>query len=763
MELLRVDKDPLDGSTSGHFMEEEAILAILSAEPDRVFNQNELLRRAGATPKKEKSAKRILKALVQRGVVERLRGRSYRMSRKGQKVEGTVEVDGRGRMVLHADGKRRDPLPIVPEESAMLEPGDRIAGEVVPGGRRGRLFVRVDEILDRPRRRHVGKFRRVGRAMFVETDLEQSGFRRRLTNVTIRPGDSMEATDGELVEVQILKRGTEEQPKKKRGAAPKEPAPLIGKVLQVLGRPGERPTEVKRLMIEHDLDVPFPEEVVAEAKAFGDAPTQEDLRGRRDLRQMTLVTIDGENARDFDDAVGAERDGTGYKLYVAIADVSHYVRVGTPLDEEALRRGTSTYLTDRAIPMLPEALSNGLCSLNPHVDRLCMLAEMSVDRTGHIASAKFERAVMRSQARLTYTRVARALEGEPDEETQKLLPTLLLLSRVANKLFERRIKRGAIDLDLPEAEIDFNAEGVPVNSRPRPRNDAHRLIEELMLAANEAVAQYFLDRSLPTVFRVHEDPDPAKLELFAGLCERLGVDVRLSEEPSPGEVAQLLEQISEHPQGKALHGLLLRSLKQARYDAECKGHFGLASKAYLHFTSPIRRYPDLIVHRLLKQSLAGEEGAYDKERLQEIAMSNSQSERDAMMAERDCIDLDRTLIAREHLGEEADGTITGIASFGMFVLIDAPFIEGLVPVQAMPDDFYEVDEFGATLVGQRTGRVFSLGDRVKVQIAAAHVSRRKVELRMIEQKEQDGVRRARNSRQKGQKRNKRRGSRVVEG
>jgi ribonuclease R len=746
-------------------MEEAAILAILSAEPDRVFNQNELLRRAGATPKKEKNAKRILKALVQRGVVERLRGRSYRLSRKGQRVEGTVEVDGRGRMMLHLDGKRTDPLPIVPEESAALEPGDRIAGEVVPGGRRGRLFVRVAEILERPKRRHVGKFRRVGRAMFVETDLEQvSGFRRKLTNITIRPGDAQEATDGELVEVQLLGRGEKEKPSGKRGAR-QEPAPLIGKVVQVLGRPGERLTELRRLMIEHDLDVPFPEEVVAEAKAFGDAPTREDLRGRRDLREMVLVTIDGENARDFDDAVGAEREGSGYKLYVAIADVSHYVRVGTPLDDEALRRGTSTYLTDRAIPMLPEALSNGLCSLNPQVDRLCMLAEMSVDRTGHITAAKFEKAVMRSRARLTYTRVARALEGEPDEETGKLLPTLLLLSRVAQKLFERRIKRGAIDLDLPEAEIDFDAEGRPIASRPRPRNDAHRLIEELMLAANEAVAQYFLDRSLPTVFRVHEDPDPARLELFAGLCERLGVEVRLSDEPSPGEVAQLLEKISEHPQGKALHGLLLRSLKQARYDAECKGHFGLASKAYLHFTSPIRRYPDLIVHRLLKQSLASEEGAYEKERLQEIALSNSQSEREAMIAERDSIDLDRTLIARDHLGEEVEGTITGIAPFGMFVLLDAPFIEGMVPVQAMPDDFYEMDEFGATLVGQRTGRVFSLGDRVRAQIAAAHVSRRKVELRLVEQKEQDGVARrgARNGQQKRQKRKKRRVSPVVEG
>jgi ribonuclease R len=727
-------------------MEEEAILAILSAEPNRVFHQNELLKRAGASPKKEKTAKRILKTLVRKGLIERLRGRAYRMSRQGQRLIGTVEMDNRGRLVLHTDdGKRKDPLPLVPEEAASLAPGDRIAGEVVPGGNRGRLFVRVVEILERPRRRYVGKFRRVGRAIFVETDLEQAGgFRRRLTSVSIRPDQTADAADGELVEIQVLEHGVSGE------------APPLGKVIQVLGKPGERSTEVKRLMIEHDLDVPFPEEVEHEANAFGDSPTEADMKGRRDLRQLPLVTIDGETARDFDDAVGAERDGSGYKLYVAIADVSHYVRLGTPLDEEALRRGTSTYLTDRAIPMLPEALSNGLCSLKPKVDRLCMLAELSVDRTGHISEARFDRAVMRSQARLTYTRVARALEGEPDQECTPLLPTLLLLSRVANKLFERRLKRGAIDLDLPEAEIDFDSEGRPVASRPRPRNDAHRLIEELMLAANEAVAQYFLDRKLPTVFRVHEDPDPKKLELFAGLCERLGLDVRLSEEPSPGEVARLLEQISEHPQGKALHGLLLRSLKQARYDADCKGHFGLASKAYLHFTSPIRRYPDLITHRLLKQSLAGQEGAYDRGSLQEIALRNSTSEREAMLAERDSNDLDRTLIARDHLGEEAEGTITGLASFGMFVLLDSPFIEGLVPIQQMPDDYYEMDEFGATLVGQRSGRVFALGDRVRAQIAAAHVSRRKVELRLIFERDE----RPRRPAQPRPKRKKNRTSRV---
>lgn len=710
-------------------MDEDAILEVLRQEPNRAFHQNELLRLAGGSLKKEKSAKRTLKSLVRRGIIERLRGRTYRLSRSGQQVEGTIELDQRGRLVLFGDDRKRDPVPIVPEESAHVSPGDRVAGEMVPGGRRGRLFVHVVEILDRPQRRFVGKFRAVGRAMFVETDLDPNGsFRRRLTNVIIGPGDAGGATDSELVELHVVERGV-----------PGKTAP-IGKVVQVLGRPGERSAEMLRLMIEHNLDHPFPEEVEREAAAFGDAPTDEDRRGRRILRDLTLVTIDSETAKDFDDAVGAERDGDGYRLYVAIADVSHYVRVGTPLDQEALTRGTSTYLTDRAVPMLPEALSSGLCSLKPHVDRLCMLAELSIDRTGHVTGARFERAVMRSSARLTYTRVAKALEGEPDEECARLLPTLLLLSQVAHKLFERRIKRGAIDLDLAEPEIEHNADGIPIDVRPRPRNDAHRLIEDLMLAANEAVARYFVERSLATIFRVHEDPDPAKLELFGGLCEQLGVEVRLSPEPPPGEVAQLLESLSEHPQGKALHGLLLRSLKQARYDPSCKGHYGLASSAYLHFTSPIRRYPDLIVHRLLKQSLDGEEGAYDAEEMKAIAVTSSEAERRAMVAERESMDLDRTLLAKKFLGETLEGTITGAASFGLFVTIDAPFVEGLVPVQTMPDDYYEQDEYGAMLIGQRTGRTFALGDRVKVVIAAAYISRRKVELQLADMPSTSGRR-----------------------
>ncbi len=702
-------------------MDEDRILAILRSNPNRAYHLHEILKLAGGSLKKEKIAKRLLKSMTRKGLIERHRGRTYALSRSGQTIEGTVRIDNRGIFVMMPTTKRDGPVPIIPDDTQGLRVGDQVRGELVSIGRRGKMYFHVLEILRRDQSRHVGKFRQVGQASFVEVELiRTSGLRPDLTNVPIPKGRSLEAKNGDLVEVKITYHSLEGRT-----------APL-GEVVQVLGRPGERSTELKKLIIEHNLDQPFPEAAVQEAQAFGDAPTEADIAGRKDVRDLPLVTIDGETAKDFDDAVCAVKNGTGFKLYVAIADVSHYVRLGTPLDQEAQTRGTSTYLTDRAIPMLPEALSNGLCSLNPHVDRLCMLAELEVEANGRIRKARFDRAVMRSKARLTYNRVQRALEGEPDEECQKLLPTLLMLSRISAKLFERRLRRGAIDLDLPEAQIKVSDEGEVVNSIRRPRQDANRVIEELMLATNEAVASYFVERELAALFRVHDAPDPDKLASFAKLCAHLGVELKLSEEPEPAEVARLLEALSELEVGGALHWLLLRSLKQARYEAECRGHYGLASKAYLHFTSPIRRYPDLVVHRLLKRSLDGDKSAYTTTVLEQIATRCSELERAAMIAERNSLELDRALLAQKHTGERFMGTITGLQGFGLFVQLDAPFVEGMVPVFSLPEDYYEADEHNAMLIGRNGGRTFMLGDRLEVEIASVSISRRKVELRLAD-------------------------------
>ena len=710
-------------------MDEDRILGILRQSPDRTWTMPELLNRAGFSGKDSKEGKRLLKTLVRSGHVERERGRKYRLSRAGRRLEGFLQLDHRGVLYLVIDEKLGAPVPVHPDDTGRVAAGDRVKAEIVVEGRKGRHLARIIEAKPRTPPRRVGVFRQAGKAGFIELDspIEQLNTRGRphkLHDLIVQPGDEGGAKDGQLVEAEVQFRW--------RGGA-RVP---IGQVTEVLGDPGQRPTELRKLMLENGLTRPFPEEVEAEARAFGDAPTEADYKDRKDLRDLPLVTIDGITAKDFDDAVCAERAGNDrYRLYVAIADVSHYVRPGTPLDLEAYERGTSTYLTDRAIPMLPEALSNGLCSLNPNVDRLCVVAEMTVDGRAKMVQERFYPAVMRSQARLTYEQVAAALEGEPDAQTKPLMANLLLLAKIAAKLLARRLKRGAIDLDLPEAQVVFGDDGLPIDAVRRARNDAHRLIEDLMLAANESVARFFMARELPTIYRVHEPPDPTKLASFAALCRTLGLRVKLSDDPKPSELARLLIDLAEQPAGKTLHPLLLRSMSQARYDEEPKGHYGLAAEAYLHFTSPIRRYPDLIVHRLLKQVLADHEERYERGELQAIAQQSSDRERRAMVAERQSLELDRTLLARERLGETVDGVVTGVQGFGLFVAVKSPFIEGLIPVQTLPDDFYEIDESSIRLTGQRSGRTFTLGDEVQVRIVAAHVGRRQVELGLVEEED----------------------------
>jgi ribonuclease R len=693
----------------------EVVLEVLRKHTGQAVPIARLMRDARIPARKEKELKRLLKGLVSRGVIERERGRKYRLSRAGQIIEGRVMMDRRGRAHLIPKNDDRSPIPLLYQDGLAPQQNDVVKAELVYFGRERRRVARLTEIIERPYTRHVGVLRHEMGAEFV--DLEVGG--KFTAEVLIPPGQNGGAAVGDMVEVEFA-------PSDNGRNMP------VGHVKHVLGPPGERDTEMKRLLIEHGLDRPFPPAALAEAESFGTAPTEADIQGRRDVRHLPLVTIDGETAKDFDDAVCAVKEGRDHRLYVAIADVSHYVRIGSALDEEAFRRGTSVYLTDRAIPMLPEALSNGLCSLNPRVDRLCMLADIIVDPDGRIKDATFHRAVMRSQARLTYTRVAAALEGEPDEACREVMPTLLNLAQVSRKLLERRLRRGSIDLDVPEPQVVFDDYGLPVDTVRRPRNEAHRIIEDLMIAANEAVAHFFLDRERPTMFRVHERPDAERLMNFARLCSSLGVRVELSDDPTPSEVAGLLARLSEHPNGRWLHGLLLRSLAQARYAAENLGHFGLASSAYLHFTSPIRRYPDLIVHRQMKQVLDDQESWYASARLEEMAGTCSDSERKAMQAERGSLELDRALVAAKRIGERLPARIGGVQAFGLFASVIEPFIDGLIPVQSLPSDYYEMDEFGSRLVGANGGLQFALGDPVEVEVVHVNVARRQVELRLVE-------------------------------
>jgi ribonuclease R len=478
-----------------------------------------------------------------------------------------------------------------------------------------------------------------------------------------------------------------------------------------------------------------------------------DRRDRADLRDIPFMTIDPETARDFDDAVALQSlPGGGHRVWVAVADVSHYLREDSALDREARSRGCSLYLPNRAIPMLPEALSGNICSLLPDQDRLAMVVRIDLDGNLGVRNTDFCAAVIHSRARLDYPGVAAALAGKVQGKHKKyepLLPALRGLDALARKLRARRQQRGALDLDLPQVvvELDRDDPGLVRDIR-RARRDpgerhAYAMIEEFMLAANMAVGESFEERGEPTLWRIHPAPDAEKMHNFSAMAERYGIQVDEEEARTPSGLAAVLKRLQGHPAEKALSFQLLRSLKQATYDGTNAGHFGLAATAYLHFTSPIRRYPDVVVHRLLKRRLASQgkpAGGFSPlsqgptlspEDLRRIATESSFAERKAMEAEREVVDLYRSFFMRDRVGDVLDGTISGVASFGAFVAADQPFVEGLVRTEhLLPDDFYDYDEVACRLVGRRSGRTFSLGDAVQVEVLSASVARRQVDLRL---------------------------------
>ncbi len=689
-------------------IDRERLLSHFERHPDRAWSLDELLQDLDVREDHHKTLKRLLKSLVNEGQLERGPNRTYRVARAGKRATGTVRLgrDGRMTVIILGHKGQRTILPIAGD----IGDGDRVEVEIQET-RRGGTTAKLLSVVSRPR--SLGILRRVGRASFIEPEGRRDG--------AITLDETPDAEDGVLVEYEVV------APRTRSTSA-------AGKLVDVLGRPGERRTEVRRLEITRNLPLVFPDAVEVAAHALGSEVDPEEVARRRDLRHLPLVTIDGENARDFDDAVCAEKIGKdSFRVWVAIADVAHYVTPHGPIDREGRKRGTSTYLPHRVYPMLPEALSNELCSLKPHVERLCFVAEMVVDAEGALVSCELYRATMKSRARLTYTQVAAALDGQPDEITRELLPHLVLLFKVAQARLMRRLKRGSIDLDLPEAEIVFDDAGLPVDSKKRERNDAHRLIEDLMLLANEAVAAWFSARELPTLYRVHEDPNPDKLAVFLELCAEVGVVVKWKKgKIRPKDVALLLTELAEHPAGKHLHALLLRTLAQARYSVDNSGHFGLAAEEYLHFTSPIRRYPDLLVHRLLGAHLEARDTGYSEDALRGIADECSDAERRASLAEREARDLDKSYVAALHIGEPMQGTVTGVTNFGVFVVIDDPFVEGMIPIEHLGDDWFESDDRGVYLIGRDSGARISLGMPIAVEIVRVDVEMRRVELRPVE-------------------------------
>lgn len=495
-----------------------------------------------------------------------------------------------------------------------------------------------------------------------------------------------------------------------------------GAITQIFGRNGTMEASIAAILHENGITAPFPDEVLRQADACGDTVDPAEAARRMDLREKLIFTIDGDDARDFDDAVSLEPMENGHMLLgVHIADVSHYVTPGSPLDDEAYRRGTSVYYPGHVVPMLPVALSNGICSLNPDVDRLAFSAFLEVDKDGRCHKSQFAKTVIRSKARMTYRKMNEIFDGNEERRAEYafLTETADRMHALSQAMRHRRMERGALDLDLPEAEILTDESGEPVEVSFRARGDAEKMIEEFMLAANEAVAAYMTHRNNPTVYRVHESPDPEKLRVFAQFARPFGYRVDASKPSDTAQLQAVLDGAKDDPRQRALPTLLLRSLARARYDAECLGHYGLQAKEYLHFTSPIRRYPDLVAHRMLFKAISGQQ--YTKSDwvfCEEAASQSTTREFAADTAERDIDKLYLAAYMEQFIGQDFDGEVSGVTSFGLFVSLTNA-VEGLIRVEDLPGDDYEFDDQKMMLIGRRSRVRYTMGTPMRVRLTAA--------------------------------------------
>jgi ribonuclease R len=677
---------------------------------------------------------RRLGAMVRDGQLLRNRRDAFCLVNKRDLVAGRVigHPDGFGFLKPDDGG---DDLYLYPKEMRALFHGDRIVARVTGKDRRGRLEGAVVEILERGTSSVVGRLNSESGVGFVVPD------HKRLTHDVIIPSDRLGgAEQGQIVVAEIT-----DQPTKRT-----QP---IGRVSEVLGDHMAAGMDTDISIRAHELPVHWPEAVEQEAATFGDAVPEAAKAGRTDLREIPLVTIDGADARDFDDAVYCERKPKGWKLLVCIADVSAYVTPDSALNEEGFSRGNSVYFPDRVIPMLPEVLSNGLCSLNPKVDRLCMTCELYVSREGKVTRTRFFEAVMRSHARLTYDQVASMLvDGDPElcEQHADLLPHLHELHAMYRVLLEARAVRGAIDFDTVETKFVIDDGGKIASIEPTVRNDAHRIIEECMLAANVAAARLFQRKKMPALYRIHETPKEEKLSDLRDFLAELGLNLPGGNKPTAKDYGTLLDAVRERPDFHLIQTVLLRSMQQAMYTSDNVGHFGLAYDAYTHFTSPIRRYPDLIVHRIIKHILAGGTAAdldYSKSELQHVGEHCSGTERRADEATRDVEHWLKCEFMQDKLGDEFDGTITSVQGFGLFVELDDVYVDGLVHITALDNDYYHFDPVGHRLTGERTGQVYRLGDRLRVKVAAVNLEDRKIDF-VLAQPEPPKKRRSRSKRRR---------------
>jgi ribonuclease R len=671
--------------------------------------------------------RRRLRAMERDGQLLFNRKREYGLISKMDLVRGRVmgHPDGFG-FLIPDDGS--DDLFLSGREMRVAFHGDRVLARVAGIDRRGRREGAVVEVLERANLTMVGRlFIEEGVAFMVPDN-------KRIPQDILVPKENLgPAEHNQIVTVEIV-----QQPTPFRQA--------IGRVVEVLGDHMAPGMEIDISIRSHGLPQVWSPQTEQQIASLSPEVREEDKQGRVDIRDLPLVTIDGEDARDFDDAVYCEPDGSGWRLLVAIADVSHYVEPETPLDIDARERGNSVYFPERVIPMLPEILSNGLCSLNPEVDRLCMVCDMQLNKQGQLKGYKFYPAVMYSHARLTYDKVAAMLVDQDPQLCQQyapLLPALHNLYALYKVLRKRRSKRGAIDFDTTETKIVFGEERKIEQIVPLVRNDAHKLIEECMIIANVATAKFLLENKVPALYRIHEGPKPEKLEALREFLGEFGLKLGGGDKPQGKDFGRLLDQIEERPDAHLIQTVMLRSLRQAVYSPDNVGHFGLAFDAYAHFTSPIRRYPDLLVHRAIRHVLKHQktgffqrkktgEFRYDYAAMADLGEHCSQTERRADEATRDAVDWLKCEYMLDKVGHDYVGTISSVTSFGLFVELDDVYVEGLVHVTSLENDYYHFDPVRHRLIGERQRQMFRLGDRLRVQIARVDLEERKIDFVMLE-------------------------------
>jgi ribonuclease R len=676
---------------------------------------------------------RRLNAMERDGQIFRNRKNALCIAEKLNLIAGTVQGHPDGFGFLIPDGGGED-IFLPPKEMAQVLHGDRVMVRLGGVDRRGRREGRIVEVLERVNTRVVGRLiRERGVVMVAPED------RRINQDILIEPGQDMHAKAGQVVVAEIIEQ-------------PSAYARPIGRVVEVLGNYADPGMEIEIALRKHHLPYEFSPEAMRQAEAYPQKVQKKDWAGRIDLRDLPLITIDGETARDFDDAVYCEPQGKGWRLVVAIADVSYYVRPGDALDKDAYERGNSVYFPRRVIPMLPEALSNGLCSLNPEVDRLCMVCDMQIDAGGNIGRYKFYPSVMRSKARMTYTQVYDMIanpEGETAQRYTWLMPHVRNLHALFKVLLKAREQRGAIEFETIETLMMFNDQGKIERIVPVVRNDAHRLIEECMLAANVCASDFLAKNKHPALYRIHEGPTPEKLEKLRGFLADFGFTLGGGDHPHAKDYARLMERIKGRPDELLLQTVLLRSMQQAIYSPDNVGHFGLAYEHYTHFTSPIRRYPDLLIHRAIKAVLEGKK--YKAGDWHALGMHCSMTERRADEATRDVETWLKCYYMQDKVGESFAGTVSGVTSFGLFVALDEVFVEGLLHVTELGSDYFHYDAVRHEMLGERTGMRYRLGDRLRVKVARVDMESSKIDFVLAEDVPAPRVQRAQAGKKSGRK------------